>query len=114
MSTKDPIDLKQDRRQWLKNSATVLGASLLPIPAATAETAQVEGKPAVEVNATANKSAGRFFTLAQHALVEELSETIIPADSHSGGRNERALSRKNLYECVFGGANCVACGALGS
>ncbi len=85
MSTKDPIDLKQDRRQWLRNSATVLGASLLPIPAATAETAQVEGKPAVEVNATANKSAGRFFTLAQHALVEELSETIIPADSHSGG-----------------------------
>ena len=26
-----------------------------------------------------------FFTPAQHALVEELSETIIPADSHSGG-----------------------------
>ena len=25
------------------------------------------------------------FTPAQHALVEELSETIIPADSHSGG-----------------------------
>ena len=31
------------------------------------------------------KSAGRFFTPAQHTLVEELSETIIPADSHSGG-----------------------------
>ena len=27
----------------------------------------------------------RFFTPAQHTLVEELSETIIPADSHSGG-----------------------------
>ena len=32
-----------------------------------------------------NKPAGRFFTPAEHALVEELSETIIPADSHSGG-----------------------------
>jgi len=31
------------------------------------------------------KSTVRFFTPAQHALVEELSETIIPADSHSGG-----------------------------
>ena len=33
----------------------------------------------------ADKSAARFFTPAQHTLVEELSETIIPADSHSGG-----------------------------
>ena len=31
------------------------------------------------------KSGTRFFTPAQHTLVEELSETIIPADSHSGG-----------------------------
>jgi hypothetical protein len=30
-------------------------------------------------------SGARFFTAAQHALIEELSETIIPADSHSGG-----------------------------
>ena len=34
---------------------------------------------------TETKSAARFFTPAQHTLVEELSETIIPADSHSGG-----------------------------
>ena len=33
MSADEPINLKQDRRQWLKTSATVLGASLLPIPA---------------------------------------------------------------------------------
>ena len=31
------------------------------------------------------KTGARFFTAAQHTLVEELSETIIPADSHSGG-----------------------------
>ena len=31
------------------------------------------------------KSATRFFTRAEYTLIEELSETIIPADSHSGG-----------------------------
>ena len=46
---------------------------------AQAETAPRERKPGQ------NKSAARFFTPAQHTLVEELSETIIPADSHSGG-----------------------------
>jgi len=80
MSTDEPINLKQDRRQWLKTSATVLGASLLPLPAvAEPAPAAAQAKPG-ETN-----SAARFFTAAQHTLVEELSETIIPADSHSGG-----------------------------
>jgi hypothetical protein len=81
MSRDNPINLKQDRRQWLKTSATVLGASLLPLPAIAAETSAA-ASPQSKVEA---KSTARFFTPAQHALVEELSETIIPADSHSGG-----------------------------
>jgi hypothetical protein len=86
MSTKNPIDLRQDRRQWLKTSATVLGATLLPLPAVAAQTPQAETAPATsETKPTEAKSAARFFTPAQHALVHELSETIIPADSHSGG-----------------------------
>jgi len=86
MSTKNPIDLRQDRRQWLKTSATVLGATLLPLPAVAAQTQQAEAAPATpETKPTGAKSAARFFTPAQHALVDELSETIIPADSHSGG-----------------------------
>ncbi len=87
MSTNDPIDLRQDRRQWLKTSATVLGATLLPLPAVAEETPQAETAPAApQVKPAAeSKSAARFFTPAQHALVDELSETIIPADSHSGG-----------------------------
>ncbi len=86
MSKDDPIDLRQDRRQWLKTSATVLGASLLPLPAVTAETPQAQAPPgAPETKPAEPKSAARFFTPAQHALVDELSETIIPADSHSGG-----------------------------
>lgn len=80
MSADQPINLKQDRRQWLKTSATVLGASLLPLPA-VAET--VPDAPPAKPNET--RSAARFFSPAQHSLVEELSETIIPADSHSGG-----------------------------
>jgi hypothetical protein len=84
MSTNDPIDLRQDRREWLKTSAAALGASLLPLPAMPAETPQAETAPAVAQPAE-TKFAARFFTPAQHALIDELSETIIPADSHSGG-----------------------------
>ena len=86
MSKNNPIDLRQDRRQWLKTSATALGASLLPLPAVAAEPPQAEAAPATqETKSTEAKSAARFFTPAQHALVDELTETIIPADSHSGG-----------------------------
>lgn len=82
MSTRDPINLKQDRRQWLKTSATVLGASLLPLPAVASQESQAESTR--QATPAAN-SAARFFTPAQYGLVEELSETIIPADSQSGG-----------------------------
>ena len=86
MSTKDPIDLRQDRRQWLVTSAGILGASLLPLSPVSAETSQAETAPLSHPAKTAEaKSRARFFTPSQHALVEELSETIIPADSHSGG-----------------------------
>jgi Gluconate 2-dehydrogenase subunit 3 len=82
MSGKRPTDLKQDRRQWLKTSATILGSSLVPIsvvspPAILAETAAPKKEAA--------PSSARFLTPAQHRLVEEVTETIIPADSHSGG-----------------------------
>jgi hypothetical protein len=91
MSTKDPIDLKQDRRQWLKTSATFLGAAVLPLSGAAPEASPAE--PQAEQPATGApravaaeaSSSARFFTPAQHAMIEELSETIIPADSHSGG-----------------------------
>jgi hypothetical protein len=86
MSTNDAKNLRQDRRQWLKTSATVLGASLLPLPAVAAETPQAKTAPAApEAKAAETKSTARFFSPGQHHLVDELSETIIPADSHSGG-----------------------------
>jgi hypothetical protein len=86
MSTNDPTDFRQDRRQWLKTSATVLGATLLPLPAGAAETAQTEVTPAPQPKTTPEaKAAAHFFSAAQHILIDELSETIIPADSHSGG-----------------------------
>jgi hypothetical protein len=91
MSTNDPVDLKQDRRQWLKTSATVLGAAVLPLSGAVPESSPAEPQ-AVQPAAGAPHAVGpevgssaRFFTPAQHAMIEELSETIIPADSHSGG-----------------------------
>ena len=92
MSEGDPINLKQDRRQWLKTSATVLGAAVLPRSGASTGELPGESQSAQQASATAAhaagtepKSAARFFTPAQHTLVEELSETIIPRDSHSGG-----------------------------
>lgn len=86
MPTDNPIDLRQDRRDWLKTSVAALGASLLPLPAVAAETAQTEpATSAPQPKVPETKAAAHFFTPAQHALVEELSETIIPADSHSGG-----------------------------
>jgi hypothetical protein len=85
MSIKNPIDIRQDRREWLKTSAAALGASLLPLPAVSAETSQAAPAPAAPQEHTETKFPGRFFTPAQHTLVEELSETIVPADSHSGG-----------------------------
>jgi hypothetical protein len=86
MSTNDPKDLRKDRREWLKTSAAALGASLLPLPAVSGEAPQTEtAPPATKTKSAETKSAARFFTPAQHALVEELSETIIPADNHSGG-----------------------------
>jgi hypothetical protein len=101
MSTNDPIDLKQDRRQWLRTSATVLGASLIPLAPGSAEIAQTDAKPG---NSAAHPSearaAGRFFTPAQHTMVEELSETIIPADSHSGGA--KAAKVADYIEQVVG------------
>jgi Gluconate 2-dehydrogenase subunit 3 len=83
MSDEDSINLKQDRREWLKTSASVLGASLLPLPATAAQTPQAEAAP--QAKPAENKSTARFFSPAQYTMVEELSETIIPADSHSGG-----------------------------
>ena len=85
MSDDRPIDLKHDRRQWLKASATILGTSLLPVPASVAE---IQNKPGAETKPEKpgeTKTGGRFFTPAEHVFVEELTETIIPADSHSGG-----------------------------
>jgi hypothetical protein len=92
MAENDSVDLKQDRRQWLKTSATALGAAVLPLAGAAAKDLQTPPRNAPATAAGAppagegeTKASVRFFTPAQHALVEELSETIIPADSHSGG-----------------------------
>jgi hypothetical protein len=85
MSKNDPINLKQDRRQWLKTSATVLGASLLPLPALTSQVAEAQTETASSPARSGIKPGAKVLTPAQHTLVEELSETIIPADSHSGG-----------------------------
>jgi hypothetical protein len=88
---KNPIDLRQDRRQWLKTSATIVGASLLPASPVAAQTPQAETKAAAPATAE-HKTAGHFFTPAQHTTVEELTETIIPKDDHSGGAKDAKVA----------------------
>ena len=85
MSLRNPIDLRQDRRQWLKTSATLLGAAVLPVETARAASEAQSTPKAPPPHAHETRSAARFFTPEQHALVDELTETIIPEDSHSGG-----------------------------
>ena len=70
MSTNDHIDLRQNRREWLKTSAAAVGASLLPLPAVAAEISQAEPPAAPHTNAAEPNAQARFFTPAQHALVD--------------------------------------------
>jgi hypothetical protein len=60
------------RREVLRLTAAAAAAPLLPRGLATA--AGAETLP-----------AGRFFSAAELALLDELTETIVPADEHSGG-----------------------------
>jgi hypothetical protein len=81
MGEDEPVDFRLDRRSWLKASAAGLASAALPISGISAPTRRHVPNTA----GSGDESEVRFFTSAQHTLVEELAETIIPADSHSGG-----------------------------
>jgi len=81
MGEDEPVDFRRDRRSWLKASAVALASAVLPIPAISTATR----KPVPLAAGSGAEFEVRFFTSAQHTLIEELAETIIPADSHSGG-----------------------------
>src|SRR5882672_10080089 len=81
MSTDSSKPPKYNRRLWLQRSGTVLGASLLPI--SISQTASAAEATATKVETA--KPIGRFLTPAEYKFVDHLTETIIPADSHSGG-----------------------------
>lgn len=80
MSTDNDKTPTYNRRQWLKGSGTVLGASLLPI-----SVTEVAAAEQASTKVQSAKSASHFLTPAEYKFVDELTETIIPADSHSGG-----------------------------
>jgi hypothetical protein len=62
------------RRDALKLAAVAAATPLLP-----------RGVAAAEAGGAAAAKAGRFFSAAEMALLDEIVELIIPADSHSGG-----------------------------
>ena len=69
------------RRDALKLAAVAAATPLLP--RGIAEAAEAAANSAA--GKTAAAAAGRFFTAPEMALLDELVELIIPADSHSGG-----------------------------
>lgn len=96
MAKNEPMDFRQDRRSWLRTSATVLGSALLPLPAVSSETAG----PSPDTRPAGAESASPFFTPTEHTFVEVLAETIIPADNHSGGA--KAAKVADYIEQVVG------------
>ena len=71
------------RRDLLKLAAAAAATPLLPRGVVEAAAASSAAAPAAVAAGTA--AAGRFFSAPEMALLDELVEMIIPADSHSGG-----------------------------
>jgi glucoside 3-dehydrogenase (cytochrome c) hitch-hiker subunit len=75
--------LLKSRRKLLQLTATTLGATLLPSQAAKADKInEASQKPESDKTQVASCL---FFDARQRQLVDELTETIIPVDNHSGG-----------------------------
>lgn len=101
------IDLRQDRRQWLQITAAAVSATLLPIAGSakegTADAASASQSESAKAPAQQTAAASTFFTPKEHAMIEELAETIIPADSHSGGAKAAKVAEfleKTIRESV--------------
>jgi len=94
--TEKNSSFRQDRRHWLKMSASAVGAAFVPLPATGGQTNPASSAvPSQEA-----PSGARFFTPAQHREIEELAETIIPADSRSGGA--KAAGVADYIEQIIG------------
>jgi gluconate 2-dehydrogenase gamma chain len=75
--------ISKSRRRLLQlTGTTTLGAALLPLKSAEAGKANGPGR---QPDPAKTNGAHDFFNPQQRQLVEELTETIIPANEHSGG-----------------------------
>ncbi len=71
-------DESLSRREMIQATAAALATPLLPLP---------------ELLAGAAGVSARFLTPAEYALVDELTELIIPADDHSPGARAAGVAR---------------------
>jgi hypothetical protein len=76
------------RRDWLRKGVGATLAARLAPGALSATAATLGASPALAAPAIA---AGLFFTASEMALLDELTEAIIPADAHSGGARAAAV-----------------------
>jgi hypothetical protein len=102
-SNREGTNFRRDRREWLKTSATAIGATLIPVTETLAEPQATIPQAPVPEKPSPAKTPARFFTPAEHRMIEELSETIIPADSHSGGA--QAAKVADYIEQVVGSSS---------
>jgi hypothetical protein len=81
---------RMSRRELLRAGVSAgvvapLGGALAPGAAEAAVTEAAATQTAVAAATAATATAAQFFTAAELALVDELTELIVPADEHSGG-----------------------------
>ncbi len=75
--------ISKSRRRLLQLTGTTVGAALLPLKSAQAGKTKASSQQPDPVKQ--HDTAHDFFSPQQRQLVDELTETIIPADKHSGG-----------------------------
>lgn len=85
MSKKSLHDVSsfKGRRGLLKAVGMSMGAALVPVPGQGQVPSRTPASPSGKASGMSNTD--RFFTPLEYRLVEELTETIIPADTRSGG-----------------------------
>ena len=76
---------KVDRRQLMAGVVASAGAALAPDTGLAQTKAKAAAGKAAESVAASIGSRGKFLSASEYVMLDELAETIIPADSHSGG-----------------------------
>jgi Gluconate 2-dehydrogenase subunit 3 len=86
MSSDSPVKAgRHDLTEWGRPEGDLTRRELLKAAAAAAAAVPLVPGEALAASIAVPTGTPRFFTRAQYALVDELTEILIPTDEHSGG-----------------------------